>query len=174
MNSMAIQQKELLSLYKKWPQVKKHLKKYGCSGPHAEDIFQEALLVYVRKKDEDSLQLTTEPIYYIQNVCKYMWYNQHRKEGKSPLVPLDEVREFETDEDLQKENKFLRVEKAIEKIGEKCRQLLQMFYGHGMNMSEIAVKLGFRNDKVAKAQKYRCLNDLKDAVRNENITQPSL
>lgn len=171
---MAIQQKELLSLYKKWPQVKKHLKKYGCSGPQAEDIFQEALLIYVRKKEEASFVLTTEPINYIQHVCKYMWYNQHRKEGKNPLVPLEEVIDFESDEHLQKELRIVKVEHAIEKIGEKCRQLLQLFYGAGMNMSEIAGKLGFRNDKVAKAQKYRCLNDLKDAVRAENSVQPTL
>lgn len=103
-----------------------------------------------------------------------MWYNQSRKEGKNHAVPLEEIQDLEQEDYTQKEMKFLRVEKAIEQIGAKCRELLQLFYGVGMNMSDIADKLGFRNDKVAKAQKYRCLNDLKDAVRNETIVHSSL
>lgn len=173
MSSILSQEKELLSLYKKWPLVKKSLKKYGCSSAQAEDIFQEALLVYVRKKEDTSFVLTTEPIYYLLNVCKYMWYNQSRKEGKNNAVPLEEIQDLEQEDYTQKEMKFIRVEKAIEQIGAKCRELLQLFYGVGMNMADIAGKLGFRNDKVAKAQKYRCLNDLKDAVRNETIVHSS-
>ncbi|MNF17679.1 hypothetical protein D3C80_2213310 [compost metagenome] len=44
-----------------------------------------------------------------------------------------------------------------------------MFYGLGWNMVEIAKKLDFRNDKVAKAQKYRCIQKAKDLVQEAQL-----
>jgi len=58
MSSLRSQEKELSSLYKKWPLVKRHLKKHGCSGAQAEDIIQEALLVYVHKMENSEFMLT--------------------------------------------------------------------------------------------------------------------
>lgn len=56
------------------------------------------------------------------------------------------------------------MESAIESLGKKCQEILQLFYGLGWNMVEVAQKVGLRNDKVAKAQKYRCLSKAKEWV----------
>ena len=69
------------------------------------------------------------------------------------------------DEWFQHEMKLSIVEKAIQQLGEQCRQILQLFYGAGTAMAEIAVKVGLRNEKVVKAQKYRCLQKAKENAR---------
>lgn len=54
------------------------------------------------------------------------------------------------------------MEKALTQIGKKCQELLELFYGFGKSMAEIAKKLDFRNEKVAKAQKYKCIQKAKE------------
>ena len=159
-----VNSKELKKLYKNWPDIRKFLKTRGCGATEAEDIFQEALLIYIRKIESDDFELTTEPFHYVKNTCKFLWYNQARKKGRLSSEELPEIEAYENDDWFQKELKFQLIEKAISKIGKQCQQILQLFYGKGWDMTAIAKKVGLRNDKVAKAQKYRCLNKVKAQV----------
>jgi RNA polymerase sigma factor (sigma-70 family) len=162
-SSQGIQQ-ELRSLYKKWPDVKRFLKGLGCPSTEAEDLFQEALLIYCRKKEDPSFVLTTDPYFYVRNTCKLLWFNEARKQGKMPVFELEKDVAELNDDWFQKEMKLSHMEEAIRKLGEQCRQILQLFYGSGWSMSDIAKKVGLRNEKVAKAQKYRCLQKAKENV----------
>lgn len=157
-------EKELKQLYKKWPDFRKFLKKLGCSSHKAEDIFQEALLIYSRKKQDPEFVLTVKAFYYVRNTGKLIWYNQARKEQKQATFSLESDVEELNDEWFQKEMLLRTMESALEKLGEKCQEILQLFYGLGWSMVDIAKKVGLRNDKVAKAQKYRCLSKAKEQV----------
>ena len=157
---------ELYSLYKKWPDIKRYLRSIGCNSADAEDIFQEALVVFTRKRIQPDFELTVEPFHYVKNTCKFLWYNQSRKESKRRTSELsDTITEENDDAWFEKEQQLALIEKALLKLGEKCQQLLQLFYGKGWSMSDIAKKIGLRNDKVAKAQKYRCLTKAKEEVK---------
>ncbi|OFZ56394.1 MAG: hypothetical protein A3D92_04505 [Bacteroidetes bacterium RIFCSPHIGHO2_02_FULL_44_7] len=157
----------LRQLYAKWPDVRRYLKTLGCAAQDAEDIFQEALLVFVRKLEDPNFELTVEPFFYVKNTCKFLWYNQARKEAKYRTVELEEQFEEVNDDWMQKEMKLKSIEGALSKIGKQCQELLQRFYGLGESMSDIAQKLGLRNDKVAKAQKYRCITKVKEILQEE-------
>ncbi len=54
----------LKALCKRWPDIKRFLRSFGCPGREAEDIFQEALLVFTRKLDDPGFELTIEPFYF--------------------------------------------------------------------------------------------------------------
>lgn len=158
---------ELKALYKKWPDIRRFMKTLSCNSTDAEDIFQEALLIYSRKISEPDFTLTVEPFHYVKNTCKFLWYNQARKERKILKTEISEnIADYENDW-FQKEMKLKSIEDAILKIGKQCQELLKMFYGLGKSMIEIAKKLDFRNDKVAKVQKYRCINKVKDIIQSQ-------
>lgn len=163
-------QQELKQLYRKWPDVRKFLKTLGCDSLSAEDIFQEALLIYVRKRESSDFELTVEPFFYVRNTCKLLWYNQARKEQKNGTTELQMELPAQEDQWMEKEMKIREVESTLGKLGAQCQELLQLFYGLGWNMVDIAKKIGLRNDKVAKAQKYRCLQKAKELI-NENELQ---
>lgn len=167
---------ELNQLYRKWPVVRNYLKDSGCRGAVAEDIFQEALLIYVRKKEEPDFILTTDPVIYVRQVCKFLWYNQVRKDTKFKSAELAEaIPEMPDNSWLQKELLFGRMEKAISVLGKQCQQLLQEFYGLGRSMAEIAASIGMKNERVAKVQKYRCLQKAKELVlAGEEIVEPEI
>ena len=155
-------EKELKTLYKKWPEIKRFLASIGCSSQDAEDIFQEALIIYTRKKKEVDFELTVEPFYYVKNTCKLLWYNQIRKDAKLPKIeiPID-IKEIESSW-FQKEIKLITIEKALGQLGEQCQELLQLFYGLGWNMVDIAKKIGMRNENVVRVQKFRCIQKAKE------------
>lgn len=164
--------KQLKELYRKYPQVKGFLATLGCSAANAEDIFQEALVIYVRRLEDPNFTLTVDPIFYVRNTCKLLWYNQSRKAAGRPTFELEkDVIELQ-DDWMEKELKLSIVEKAIQQLGEQCRQILQLFYGAGMAMADIASKVGLRNEKVVKAQKYRCLKKAKDNARALKVETP--
>jgi DNA-directed RNA polymerase specialized sigma24 family protein len=145
-------EKQLDQLYKKWPEVKRFLQSIGCDVVTAEDLFQEALLIYIRKVEEPDFQLTVEPVYYVKNTCKLLWYNLSRKQNKHPHISeVIEIQEVES-EWMQKEMKLKSIENVLTKIGEQC---------------QIAEIVGLRNDKVVKAQKYRCIQKAKELMQNE-------
>lgn len=160
-------QKELKAMYKKWPDIKFFMKSIGCKATDAEDIFQEALLIYVRKLKDPNFELTVHPFHYVKNTCKYLWYNQSRKEGKIQITEFTSNFAEEDDQWFQKEMKLRSIETALTKIGKQCQDLLKLFYGLGWSMLDVAKKLGLRNDKVAKAQKYRCLQKVKEQLSSE-------
>lgn len=166
-------QHELKQLYRKWTDIRKFLKTLGCDSLSAEDIFQEALLIYVRKRESSDFELTVEPFFYVRNTCKLLWYNQARKEQKTGTTELQIELPVPEEQWMEKELKIREVESTLSKLGEQCQELLQLFYGLGWNMADIAKKIGLRNDKVAKAQKYRCLQKAKELItENELQVEP--
>jgi len=172
MNDQKEISQELKQLYKAWPETKRFLKTLGCASSNAEDLFQEALIIFVRKKEDPNFVLTVEPFFYVKNTCKLLWFNQSRKERKYGFNEISEdFHEDEQDPWFEKEMKLRTIELAMQKIGKQCQELLQLFYGLGWSMVEIAKKLDLRNDKVAKAQKYRCINKVKDQLELESTSE---
>lgn len=160
------QDQQLKMLYKKLPDIRRFLTTLGCSRSEAEDIFQEALLIFVRKSEEPEFVLTVEPYFYVKNTCKLLWYNQSRKQQRQATFSLETDVEALEDDWFRKEAKIRVVENTLQRLGEQCQELLQLFYGLGWSMVDIAKKIGLRNDKVAKVQKYRCLQKAKDLLRD--------
>lgn len=153
---------ELKCLYKKWPEIKRFLASIGCKNQDAEDIFQEALIIFTRKRKEVDFELTVAPFYYVKNVCKLLWFSELRRKNKLPESELStDVKEIESNW-FQLEIKLKSLEKAMGSIGEKCQEILQLFYGLGWTMADIAVKIGLSNENVVRVQKFRCIQKVKD------------
>lgn len=161
--------KELAVLYRYFPEVKRLLRTFGCDALTAEDLFQEALIIYLRKKSDPDFEFQLAPIHFIKQTCKLLWYNAARKEQKQGASSLEFDLEDVSDAWMEKELQYKTLETALTKIGKQCKELLHLFYGLGWNMADIAKKLDFRNDKVAKAQKYRCMQKAKDLVREAQL-----
>ena len=64
------------------------------------------------------------------------------------------------------EKKYRFAENAFRELGERCQQLLQLFYVQKITFSVIATMMQFKSEKVAKNQKYKCLKKAKDIYQN--------
>jgi hypothetical protein len=61
----------------------------------------------------------------------------------------------------KRDEDFILMENAMNKIGEPCKSLLEAFYIQKKSMPEIAASFGYTNADNAKTQKYKCLVRLK-------------
>jgi len=96
----------------------------------------------------------------------------HRKSGWNRKVDTVGGADYfseEAAEDYANEETGQRMSKAMENMGEKCQQILVMFYYHRFPMDIIAERLGLKNADVAKKSKYECLKKLRKIYhRDEN------
>ena len=51
--------------------------------------------------------------------------------------------------------------RLLRHLGEPCHSILKLFYFDSFSMESIANRLGYKNEHVAKAQKRRCIKELK-------------
>ncbi|HET6989739.1 MAG TPA: sigma-70 family RNA polymerase sigma factor [Bacteroidia bacterium] len=156
----------LKQLYKYYPAVRQLILQNSGNKHDAEDIYQEALIILCRKVKEKNFQLTSGIKTFLFSISRLQWMNELRKKKKeliSENVPEEKESEVEKlTSYLHEEEKFKKAESALMKLGEKCRQLLQLFYAQKKSFKEIADALDLSNEKVAKNQKYRCMEKARE------------
>ncbi|HMI77359.1 MAG TPA: sigma-70 family RNA polymerase sigma factor [Ferruginibacter sp.] len=146
-------------LYGMLPAIKKYISANNGTPEDAKDIFQDALVVLYKKVHTEQFVLTVPLQAYMHAVVKNLWLAELRNRKK---IPLGHTEEDMSDLTLNEEPGFSIAEAAFGLLGEKCRQLLILFYFKKKSFREIASSLAFRSENVAKNQKYRCLQKAKD------------
>jgi RNA polymerase sigma factor (sigma-70 family) len=159
------QKPALKQLYQYYPVVRQMIIKNSGNKHDAEDIFQEALIILCRKVKEEKFQLTASIKTFLFSISRLQWLNELRRRKLSFKEELPELPATDA-EDLnayiKEEEQFKKAEDALMKLGEKCRKLLQLFYSQRKSFKEIADLLDFSNEKIAKNQKYRCMEKARE------------
>lgn len=149
----------LKGLYNVLPLVKKYVTNNNGTGDDAEDIFQDALVILCKKARTNELVLTVPLKSYLMAIVKNCWLQELRQRKK---LPLGEPDKEPINIELNEEPGFFLAKAAFDLLGEKCRQLLIRFYFNQESFKTIATALAFSDEKVAKNQKYRCLQKAKE------------
>ncbi|MBI1185257.1 sigma-70 family RNA polymerase sigma factor [bacterium] len=143
----------------------------GGTEEDAKDIFQEAVLVLLQKVVDDQERINCSLKTYLTTVCRYQWNNKRNKlnfknttssYNFSMESAADESKDFESEE-----AQFALIEKALNSIGDKCKNLLQSFYLLNQSMEQIAQKFGFASVNSAKTQKYKCIERARAEVMKQ-------
>jgi RNA polymerase sigma factor (sigma-70 family) len=146
-------------LYDVLPSAKKHVCTNNGTDDDAKDIFQDALVILYKKVQSESFTLSVPLKTYMLGIIKNLWLQELRRRNKLPVVAgeidiADAVSQEEKDFDLARA--------AFNLLGERCRQLLILFYFKKKTYRELASFLGFGDERTAKNQKYRCLQKAKE------------
>jgi RNA polymerase sigma factor (sigma-70 family) len=146
-------------LYTILPTIKQYILKNSGTNEDAKDVFQDALVVLYKKVHTPNFALTVSIKTYIEAVAKNIWLQELRRLKKIPLTDKEiDIADITLDEELG----FGNAESAFKQLGEKCKQILTLFYFKKMNYKDIATALSFSDENVAKNQKYRCLQKAKE------------
>ena len=157
--------KAFTRLYRYFPKIKSLIKQYGGNADDAQDVFQETLIVFCRKCSDPQFVLTSSIDTYLYSVARFVWSDELKKRKKMPPSELSASLSEETNEPAENEGKFKLAEAAFEKLGDKCKELLQLFYIAKLNMVQIAEKLGYSTEQSARNQKYKCLEHSREVYR---------
>jgi RNA polymerase sigma factor (sigma-70 family) len=162
--------KAINGLYSFFPSVNKFIVSNNGASQDAEDIFQDALVILYKKVNSSDFQLTSSLKTYLHAIVKNLWHEELRKRRKIPVLQGDHDL---PDEVATYNDASLKIaEAAFTLLGKKCRQLLIQFYLMKKSFRQIAVSLSFSDEKVAKNQKYRCLQKAKENFLQLSKDQP--
>lgn len=152
-------QKATNGLYGIFPLIKKHVRNNNGTVLDAEDVFQDALVILYKNVHAGDLELSVPLKNYVLGIAKNLWYQELRRRNKIRVIAGElEIAEANTNREIE----FDLAKTAFSLLGERCRQLLILFYFKKKTYAELASFLGFGNEKTAKNQKYRCLQKAKE------------
>ncbi len=161
--------KALDSLYNFFPPVRKMIRHNGGNSQDAEDIFQEALIILCRKVRDTDFVLTAKLSTWLFSVCRYLWKDELKKRGQpmpgDPETLYAPRGEVMPEEAMEKEHVARLAESVLSELGERCRELLLLYYTQRLKLKEIAVRMGYSSESTAKNQKYKCLEGAKNKMK---------
>jgi RNA polymerase sigma factor (sigma-70 family) len=137
----------------------------------AKDLYQDSFLGFLEKVWSENFVLTCKIKTFIYSICRRKWLYQLR--GRKRLIDIEKYVELEE----AAEEAFVeapdvpddeQIISAIKSLGDPCKSLLIGFYYQKLSMEKLADKLNYKNENVAKQQKLRCKDRLKNAFKNFN------
>jgi RNA polymerase sigma factor (sigma-70 family) len=137
----------------------------------ARDIFQEALIVFIKNLQTPGFVLTAQPKTYLYAVSRNLWLNQLKKLKKTKKnISIDDSKNFiniiqsdQIEEKKELEVKYELISEILSQLNEDCKELLFSFYYKKMPLKEIALQMNYSSGFV-KVKKKRCMDSLKKKV----------
>ena len=168
----ATQEREVLfiRLYQQaFPLVAKYISQRGGTLEEAKDVFHDALIIYYERVVVKGFVPDTSDQAYLMGIAKYRWIRQCQQQTpQQELKPDDEgwdlLDETASTPSSEKVLRFLAV------AGRKCMDLLRAFYYDQQGLPEIAKTFGFSGVRSATVQKYKCLEKVRDTVKEKSLT----
>lgn len=150
--------------------VAKQVSDAGAAGLDAEDLFQELLVILVRKVRDPEFELTSKLSTFLFAIARNLIFKSMGKQtefstGDIALFqrevsqPQDELEEREKRELL-----LTIVAGNLEIMGEDCRELLKLSFYEKQPQVVIAEKMGYA-EAFVKVKKHRCLDYLRKQVK---------
>ena len=153
----------LTAVYKEiYPMIEKYVIDNSGSSDDAQDVFQDALYLLIKKVEDLNFQLTSKLSTFLFGIGKNLWLKKLTKKSIDAKdyqadLKIDEMEE----EDFERLSRSKRMKLCIEKLGEPCKTIIIQFYFFQTSMQEIATMLNYTNANNAKNQKYKCFMRLK-------------
>jgi DNA-directed RNA polymerase specialized sigma24 family protein len=156
-------------LYEKaFPYAAKFVRKMGGTLEDAQDIFQDALVIFHEKNSRGDLHINTSPEAYILGISKHLWVRKF-KQDRTKVSFSEWEHEISIPQDYFADFNSNMLLKFLEKAGKKCMDLLRAFYYEKSAMHEIANEHGYKNERSATVQKYKCLEKVRDSIKQKSI-----
>ncbi|WP_299271869.1 sigma-70 family RNA polymerase sigma factor [uncultured Psychroserpens sp.] len=146
-------------------------KKYPIVEEDIIDVYQDAIIALrdsAIKGHVDTIK--SELKTYLFSIGKYIIYAKLKQQRKVHLV--EDHFDFNKNEsiemidffnqELTKEQEQLHA--AFQTLGQKCKDVLTLFYYRGFNLEDIMNELNYNSKDVVKSQKSRCLKSLKALI----------
>ena len=163
----------LAAMYREYyPATEKYVIQNSGTTDDAKDIFQEAFLILWRniqlKKfiPENRQSLGA----YVFSVSKNKWISYLRSAKQRQHVSIEADAAGLLADTGEEQLYIIEIVKNIQKLGGNCRELLTSFYYKKMTMVKIAGQFGW-TEATAKNNKYRCLEKLRNLVKDQNHTK---
>jgi len=157
----------LVQLYKdSYISVRNYVLKNNGTADDAEDILQDAAIVIWEKIRSETLELKARISTIMFAIAKNLWLKRLGKLSRQVGIDgINTEKMSESDDGFHAHDRKLVVE-MMQQLGDKCRELLTLFYYEGLDMVKIAERLNYNNADTAKAKKHQCFKHLQEQFLN--------
>jgi len=155
----------LAGIYKEvYPMVLKHITQHSGSKEDAQDVFQDAFYLLIKKCERNDFVLSSQISTFLVGISKNLWLKKLTQKEIDRAAYRTELTLLTDDDFGQEEQHLARVRRmnfALTALGEPCKAILVNYYYLKQTMQEIAAAFHYTNAENAKNQKYKCLQRLK-------------
>lgn len=148
-------------------------KRYNLDQEALADVYQEAFLALRKQAIKGRLYSVNSSMKtYLFGIGKYMIFDVLKEKNRNvklePNLHLagGEIGEIELGHSPSLTQEQLLLRKYFKELGEKCKQVLTLFYYRGLSIAEIVKLTGYENSNVVKAHKSRCLKTLRQKINS--------
>lgn len=136
----------------------------------AEDIIQEVLVVFIDMIQLEKYRNEAGVRSFLYTLTRNLWITELRKRKSD--FKRNEIFEFSREKEEDDISEFLLYKEAqgvivqlFERMGEKCKHILTLFYYENLSMKEILKQTNYENEQVLRNRKYKCLKELTDIIQ---------
>lgn len=145
------------------PKVRHFVSRYYLDIAIADDVFQEATLVFYEyvKNGKFDQKYTIQT--FITTIAKRKLIDILRKDARNSdleSVKTSDLHHEDLETRIINDDTLNKVEEVLATLGGKCKDLIINYEFHGYSMKEICGMMGFKNEQTAKASKYKCKKKL--------------
>ncbi len=137
------------------------------SPEQAKDVFQDGIIVLFNRVKKGDFLLTSSLKSYLFAICRNLWLMKLRTAGRETTIEAHHERlplEDDLFQTLVTTERGQLVAGLLEKMGEDCRRILDLFYYQKMSMAKIMEAFGLGSEQAAKNKKSQCLGKLREMV----------
>lgn len=149
-----------------FPALARYVQKMGGSFEEAQDVFQDALVVYYERSTTGDKPANEKA--YLLGTAKYLWIKRYKENQAN--ISLDD---FFASDDLmatsEDQPSATRLLGFLETAGQKCMELLKAFYYDNLSAAEIGDLFGYSGSRSATVQKYKCLEKVRNTVKEKAL-----
>lgn len=163
----ATRESQFIRLYETaFPAVAIFVRKMNGSLEEAKDVFQDALVIYYEKKMTGDFLPEVDESHYVKGISRHLWYKKFN--AAKTTQTLNTTFEVAAQEEPKVSENILRY---VELSGKKCLELLKSFYYDKLSMKELSAQFGFSGERSATAQKYKCLEKVRSAIKERSLSK---
>lgn len=147
------------------PTITRFIQLNNGRAEDAVDVLQDAMIVLFRNVQKPGFTLRCKASTYLYSVCRQLWLYQLRQQkpttdiaGYVEILPEETHTAAMAADDL--------VNRALQRLDARSRDLLTDYYYKNLSLTEITEHHHLPNANCAKVRKFRCLQRLKEVVKD--------
>jgi len=145
------------------------------SEADAADTIQETILVFLNLIESGKYREEASIKSVLYGINRNLWLTTLRKrkssENRHGIYEKEQVQvDYDVSKSLAEIEGYQLIMALFEKLGEKCKRILTLFYYENFSMKEIAEAEEFSSEQVVRNKKFKCMKQLTDQLDgNRNL-----
>ena len=145
------------------------------STDDAADMIQETFLVFIKVVEENKYRQESGVKSFLYSILKNLWITELRKRKSMGIrnEMFENAKESmapDISHSLVRHESHQLVMELFQSLGQKCKNILLLFYYENLPMKEIMEKEDFSSEQVLRNKKHKCLKSLIEKIQSDEKT----